>query len=133
MGTFQFNTVVGNGPANTNGALDCGNGQPRAIFASILWGNASDGISQAVGKCQFTSVVAGKNDTASGVTRLDPKFVNVMPMTLDVHLQDTAANGICCVDQVSPPDGGVALPAVDHDDTHRPQRTAWDIGAHELK
>jgi hypothetical protein len=134
-GTFSFNSVVGNTRSGDSGGIDCGGvGLQKPIYASIVWGNST--LSLGGGKatqfggnqCLLSQVVTG-TDSYLGAIQLSPSFAT------DPHLvMNDPANIACCVDKITPPDGGSStLPNVDIDGDRRPKGAGWEIGADEVQ
>jgi len=134
-GDFAFNSVVGNTRSADAGGIDCGGvGLQKPIYASIVWGNST--LSLGGGKatqfggnqCLLSQVVTG-TDSYLGATQLSPSF------STDPHLVvGDPANLACCVDKITPPDGGSStLPNVDIDGDRRPKGAGWEIGADEVQ
>jgi len=138
-GTFQFNSVAGNGGASIFGGIDCGSAT-KLIERSIIATNTTAGTpaSQFTGSCALLDVVVGTAEmSALPGSRVDPHFVNASSSPYNYRLvkPNDAANLSCCVDKVSTTvDGGSSmLPDHDIDFTTRPQGVAWDIGGHEAQ
>ena len=134
-GTISFNTIAGNGGANTvEGGIACpSTGSLKLIQDSIVAQNSHNPMTngtQIVGKCMLTSVVTGA-DSFTGATQSAPTF------TTDFHLDVTAAgltaNQACCIDKIP----SATTPNVDHDVDRGPRPkiagTSLDIGAHEAQ
>lgn len=136
-GMFAFNTIAGNGGANSvAGGIACpttGTAPAIVIQDSIVAQNAHNPMAngtQFVGKCQLQSVVTGQ-DSFTGATQSAPVFT--ADFHLDVSSSGLSTNEACCIDKVA----SATTPNASHDVDEGPRPkvvgTSLDIGAHEAK
>lgn len=125
-GEFRHITVAGNVTLGNTPIVECSSG-PHLLENSLFWDNQpGPQASLFAGACQLAYVDATALPQGSdGSNRsVAPHFVD--SMAGDFHLDATTDNS-CCIDQIP-------TSPVDHDvdGRARPQRSAWDIGAHEV-
>jgi hypothetical protein len=117
-GTFAHGTVAGNQAGMMAGGIDCG-AAAKKIENSIVWGNGKALGTQLFGQCQLWYV------------DIDEMPMNGNNLLMGDPLLDTGwrlKDGSPCID-------AAPTSTVDHDidGTFRPQRMAFDLGAHEKK
>lgn len=122
LGTFAFNTVVGNGVTQSGiaGGVVCQT--PAQLTDSIIDGNAfsTQGRSQVDSSCTLLRVALGAEGSVRPGT-----LPGAVSLETDYRLKDASA---CCIDK-GQTDLGLA---VDYFGGKRPQRSGFDVGAHEL-
>lgn len=130
--SFRFNTVIGNGrySPTTFGGISCPNSGTIPLGYSIVANNGQSSGSQFTfsGGCQFTKMVVGSTEGLANaeLTKLTPALDDSFaPTSVQTNLD-------CCIDKAQPKTGDT-FPSTDIRGTARPQGSAWDIGAVEMK